>query len=1071
MAVTNQSKILVSDMRQLAAAANAACGVGRLSSVVSPLYQNNGVDWGYQHADYLALVPTARGTGYKPGDTIQGFGSNLLCTLQVEAVDTNGGIIGLKIVSLFPMPPNLSGISSPAYITSVFGGANTNGSGAQATYGMNVAGPSVSYNFPDYAINNGRITGVVALKPGTGYQAGDVIKLPFSAANGMAVVSQTITVNTVDSNGGILTLTPNYPFLASQFVPSNITSMSGTGGSGNGAVFAGLYLMSAPTSWASELSRLRTNLSTYLTAMGYDASKTAISGPWPISGPAWSNHDQWFWFEDKGGTTPSVTVSASMNVGSSFGRFTTQTLYCEKKIQHRGPGYSAAYWDGTAGQVAYATPPPDFDSKLPKNYPNGGPSPGGNNYDFGDNLLTSYPSGSGVGNDPLYANYSEYSIIIGGNQNVTLTGVFVIKLYVIPGATQYYKSSGGGGGTYGPFTQTFTNTPDAAASNPASLLTIGGNFPGTFSTSYTPGTVTNPGVITLKWTCNQTIAPGEYTATVTVNNQGNDSDTDVYYEGTRMDTDPSSNTYGLQIPDGDSATRTRTCVTNTRIYGIWQKPASGALGEMYGLTGNFPTVSITYTSSVADNGIDGNYNIKRINLPESAQDNGGTYPAGIYVVQVSAVDPPGTPGILATYSNLGRTATIDAYGNEYTSNNTYYYPSQAFTYTQANLDPSGFFGGTYANNNIISLISEFPQPFFNMRKVLAAGSWGVSTSVPGFWTGITQPIANINAVTVDLMPWNYVCYKNKTGGGIFQENPMLLGNLNPDNIAASNSYPQTTNVESQNEPPPWKAQTWFTVGFVIADSLGTSFFKCTAAGYSGANEPNWNKTKGATTNETHDPVPTGGTSTWAKWNCIAVAIRPALHRARPIPRYPFYWLSETIAALMPPANSSESTKTIWGCGNQWQRNNYGSGSHQAGFQQDNAAKGWWIYSVSINRITALPTPVVPGNGMVGAGNGNVGAGDTTTGAGGGSTANPASVAVTIGCIRSGSFVAFGTYNTGQTVQVLWPIFTSDALVYQCSERVDIQAVAIRNVSTGFGVNHPICAAFFNDTFNLLPLVQ
>jgi len=70
-------------------------------------------------------------------------------------------------------------------------------------------------------------------------------------------------------------------------------------------------------------------------------------------------------------------------------------------------------------------------------------------------------------------------------------------------------------------------------------------------------------------------------------------------------------------------------------------------------------------------------------------------------------------------------------------------------------------------------------------------------------------------------------------------------------------------------------------------------------------------------------------------------------------------------------------------------------------------------------------------------------------------------------MRNGSFVAFGTYNTGQKINVLWPIFTSDALVYQCSERVDVQALAIQNVSQAWDVSHPLCAAHINDTIALM----
>ena len=162
-----------------------------------------------------------------------------------------------------------------------------------------------------------------------------------------------------------------------------------------------------------------------------------------------------------------------------------------------------------------------------------------------------------------------------------------------------------------------------------------------------------------------------------------------------------------------------------------------------------------------------------------------------------------------------------------------------------------------------------------------------------------------------------------------------------------------------------------------------------------------------------------------------------------MPKYPVYWFNETNPAFKPPVGGSESTLTIWGAGNQWQRNNYYN-TYDAGWQQDNLALGWWIYSIAINRFGTAASVSLPKSSQV---------------------------SVTVGCIRNGSFVAFGTYNTGQKINVLWPIFTSDALVYQCSERVDVQAVAIAaggsGVSIGAGVGYPVCAAYYNDTVALL----
>lgn len=122
----------------------------------------------------------------------------------------------------------------------------------------------------------------------------------------------------------------------------------------------------------------------------------------------------------------------------------------------------------------------------------------------------------------------------------------------------------------------------------------------------------------------------------------------------------------------------------------------------------------------------------------------------------------------------------------------------------------------------------------------------------------------------------------------------------------------------------------------------------------------------------------------------------------------------------------------------------GRAGSEPGWQQDNTAYGGWIYSVSINRMSSAS----------------------------------GSVAVTIGCLRNGVFVAFGMDQSGTTNQVLRPIFTSDALVYQCSERVDIQALAIASgesmavpsANTSVSAIKSVCAAFVTDIEALLNLI-
>ena len=122
-------------------------------------------------------------------------------------------------------------------------------------------------------------------------------------------------------------------------------------------------------------------------------------------------------------------------------------------------------------------------------------------------------------------------------------------------------------------------------------------------------------------------------------------------------------------------------------------------------------------------------------------------------------------------------------------------------------------------------------------------------------------------------------------------------------------------------------------------------------------------------------------------------------------------------------------------------NGSADGTGNLGFNGDYTATGQcgWIISVSINAVTA---------------------GTATT--------------CQIGCIRNGAFVPFtapdgGTsFATGTTVRVLWPIFTNSPLVYVCPARLDIQAAFLSGTPTPWGgIGWPLLADFYNDMEALL----
>ena len=329
----------------------------------------------------------------------------------------------------------------------------------------------------------------------------------------------------------------------------------------------------------------------------------------------------------------------------------------------------------------------------------------------------------------------------------------------------------------------------------------------------------------------------------------------------------------------------------------------------------------------------------------------------------------------------------------------------------------------------------FPQPTFNPAQYENC-TISLSTTTTGFWTGNTPPINAVEVVTPSEMPWNLqVHYIYETG--VITMNPMLLsGETQP-----VNSYAQNVPCEQQSEPPGWKALATFTVGFVIVDSNGNFQRALNNMQISGTSQPSWKIGQGATTSD-------GG----VLWECIRVNSSPVLsadHRPVCVPRYPIYWTSETESSLIPPS-SLTSEATVWGCGNQWYNSSFlyeGITYATPGFTGSNLALGWWIYSISLNRLgtTMRGDVLLPPSSQV---------------------------SVTIGCLRNGSFVAFGTYETGQTIQVLWPIFTSNALVYECSERVDIQAVAFVRTNPGsFGsLGYPLAAQSVLDIITGLGLI-
>ena len=169
------------------------------------------------------------------------------------------------------------------------------------------------------------------------------------------------------------------------------------------------------------------------------------------------------------------------------------------------------------------------------------------------------------------------------------------------------------------------------------------------------------------------------------------------------------------------------------------------------------------------------------------------------------------------------------------------------------------------------------------------------------------------------------------------------------------------------------------------------------------------------------------TDNGVKWKLIKLLqhIEPAVARLTPT-IYPCFWQNPTEGEIDPPPILTNAIVDNGG-----------------GRPFDFHPQGWWIYRVALNRIPQTKSTDKP-------------------------PTDP--IPVTIGCIRNGAFVAFGTYNTGQIIDAYWPVFTNTALCYQAAERIDVQA-AILTCGVNYGkwghVDYPFAATYLNDVEILL----
>jgi hypothetical protein len=1039
MAALPGQKISISDLAALAGQAN---GKSSLSKNVSPLYNDgSGQPYGYKTFSGVAVDPLHPGTGYKVGDALTLGFSSIFAVAQVSAT---GAVLGIRVVNGGQgqyNDPTWNGTTG----TQIANGGGS-GTGCQLLNSFAHYGPTANYAFPDFSPTDGVITGFYLVDGGTGYTNGNTLTVDYALWT-----TSVLTVASVDGAGKILTFTLatlGSPVLPAT-VPQNVASVAAAGGTGSGAKVGAYFTLNANPCWLAELNRLRGSASAAASYYSGDILEST-SGPWPVAGPAINYRWNTFYFEDTGSEV-DLTIT------------THNTTYISGKMSSY---YPISYISGDGTKVIL-------------------PLEGDYYYGYDPNVV-------------------EFDLVIGGTAPVMVTGVISVSLVYFLG---FHYDSRSGAGALG-YSNVIDAPPTPTITSPLGTAVLLEPFTSSgpdFSYFNTPYVKQCAVAITI----NQEVSPGTYHFRIETQNSG----------------ELGSYTAVPGNPLAVVADRNSMLIIVGLIQG--NQGVTIASNGDFGFYGTMTASKTINSGAVQTAGIDGTKNVWKLALDSDANGNNAIlgflnwvpcqwsnsppadYPSGWSPTYIT---PPKTtmwPWTLSTLPPGFWTAVCPMVSNlhvvtppmmPWNQQRTKYGISGNATVNPsllgdlaANIANVAKISNSYDQSLPVELQAEPPSwiasRYFsigftimdsngNLQLVTHAGTsggsapaWsqalsGATTDGTAIWTcqkvfvpavtvsewlpghtrllgdtlidsnGNLQTISTAGAGGYSAPIWTLVDGGLTTDGSAIWKMTRLL------HLTPAIHRPQSIPVYpfywqgDSTLPTTWVAATAYALNATVIDANGNTQ-KCTTAGTSAGTAPVWSQTLAGVTSD-------GST---LKWTLLTLA-------------------AETNAFLKPPTATSGLTR--WGANNQWQRNTYHSPSYDAGWQQDNLAFGWWIYSVSLNRINAVLKTV---NG-IGAGDAGIGAGDTGVDASG---VSGSEVNVTIGCMRNGAFVAFGTWATGQTIQVLWPVFTSDALVYQCGERIDLQAVAISSGGAGVSVGataagYPMCAAFVSDTTQLLNLI-